>query len=705
MAGLLPELPLQKIVFLRGGSADTRMTTEGLFDLWLVETPPTYSLNRFNYDDQAQLLIPRAVAYSAGLIDYFFRGRIEASGASFTDNGSTLSVSLNVKNAIDPAAILAWKDEDLFALGTNGPSTFVLTTQYQQDGNDKFVASSPVTLDPSQDTLIKPGETSKQSLTFALPAIPADATEVEFRLVFRGKLGQEEDAVAVGAFSINTGFLVAPNYLPADGISGDREIVRKGESWQLSGKQGLVAGNIDWKGAYVNGRPTKVLTWTGPSTRYFPDPFVVATENIYQSGEVYAVAPGRVLGAAITKDANGKEWLIAIVISGAGPNGVGEAVYRRPNEKSNQVDFYDPEANPNGWQMIGYFPGNPAWDPNLNVFTPWFFNGSGTKAQAMRRRVIGSSYDGLDRMLVEITDASVATFTNLGNAPGVSTTTICQATPPQDICGVSLASGGQRGSVAAGSYIIAVDYQGDTEVLAELSDTRSRVTSKEVTYSTVSSDCSRIIRTIVTAGEDSGGLVLNAGGEEIPLDVLAGKSTQTYVSSPFALDGDSMGTHDVTVLNFLDLRYKLSSGTRTMSTFQQTWATAGVVDNTYVTTTISNDQITQAVTSHLGNTTVASDNRSLSRSDTAIASGMDPGPGCNVNAAGTVTRSPNYTSVISPVPGSWVVDTAENLFISQPISMGSMAGRYFNDIAGTDPKAVIPPAPDNAHYYPVRLIE
>ena len=36
-----------------------------------------YSLNRLNYDAMASLLVPRAVAYSAGLINFFFRGRID----------------------------------------------------------------------------------------------------------------------------------------------------------------------------------------------------------------------------------------------------------------------------------------------------------------------------------------------------------------------------------------------------------------------------------------------------------------------------------------------------------------------------------------------------------------------------------------------------------------------------------------------------
>jgi hypothetical protein len=57
---------------------DVRLTTESLWDLFLG-TAKTYSLNRFNYTDHASQLVPRAVAYSAGLIDYFFRGKLEIS--------------------------------------------------------------------------------------------------------------------------------------------------------------------------------------------------------------------------------------------------------------------------------------------------------------------------------------------------------------------------------------------------------------------------------------------------------------------------------------------------------------------------------------------------------------------------------------------------------------------------------------------------
>lgn len=44
-----------------------------------------------------RFLILIAVAYSAGLIDYFFRGRLEGEDVEFTDTG----IRLRVKYAID----------------------------------------------------------------------------------------------------------------------------------------------------------------------------------------------------------------------------------------------------------------------------------------------------------------------------------------------------------------------------------------------------------------------------------------------------------------------------------------------------------------------------------------------------------------------------------------------------------------------------
>jgi len=58
-----------------------RASSFSIFDSNLESTHigRIFSLNIFNYDAAHEFLIPRAVAYSAGLIDYFFRGRISSA--------------------------------------------------------------------------------------------------------------------------------------------------------------------------------------------------------------------------------------------------------------------------------------------------------------------------------------------------------------------------------------------------------------------------------------------------------------------------------------------------------------------------------------------------------------------------------------------------------------------------------------------------
>ncbi|MGH8582221.1 MAG: hypothetical protein ACREWG_05420, partial [Gammaproteobacteria bacterium] len=84
-----PEQPLAgEIQFVRtpvfdgyrpSPSLNGRTSTYSIFDsdLEMVQREGSFTLNRFNYAAANEFLLPRAAAYSAGLINYFFRGRIE----------------------------------------------------------------------------------------------------------------------------------------------------------------------------------------------------------------------------------------------------------------------------------------------------------------------------------------------------------------------------------------------------------------------------------------------------------------------------------------------------------------------------------------------------------------------------------------------------------------------------------------------------
>src|SRR5213075_2595236 len=61
------------------GSSFATSPTRSLWDQHLEtnQQRPKFSLNTYTYDSIADVLLPRAVGYSAGFLDYFFRGRLD----------------------------------------------------------------------------------------------------------------------------------------------------------------------------------------------------------------------------------------------------------------------------------------------------------------------------------------------------------------------------------------------------------------------------------------------------------------------------------------------------------------------------------------------------------------------------------------------------------------------------------------------------
>ena len=74
---------------VQGTVQSAALTSEGVLDEYLrsalVLTSPSeeFSLQPANYDADAELLLPRAVAYSAGLLNYFFRGHFDLAAGKF----------------------------------------------------------------------------------------------------------------------------------------------------------------------------------------------------------------------------------------------------------------------------------------------------------------------------------------------------------------------------------------------------------------------------------------------------------------------------------------------------------------------------------------------------------------------------------------------------------------------------------------------
>jgi len=162
-------------------SQNSRMTTYSLFDLDLLKNnlQLTFTLNHFNYDQQARMLIPKAVDYSAGLLTHFFRESMTAQGdpSGFTITNTTM-------NGATPETM---------------DGTFAL---YYDDQNGNRYA-----VPGASWSLSIPGGATSYSLIFTAPTNPSPAHPGQYTLVFQGTVGGEDGAVA-GAVVQLTGLTV-----------------------------------------------------------------------------------------------------------------------------------------------------------------------------------------------------------------------------------------------------------------------------------------------------------------------------------------------------------------------------------------------------------------------------------------------------------------------------------------------------------------
>jgi len=219
---------------------DVPLTSFGMWDQFLQakSAAPDYTLNRINYDAMADLLLPRAVAYSAGLINFFFRGRIEIAlpdegvfaladhgvtkgftklrakitnaTASFVDaqnnpqpqrmNGGTFFAVIRYhtdKQYVDSLdTVVGTSPCDDFASVVN-PAKLDASTQCR-DGVEQIIVSKPFTgiaLDAGGQALVE--------FDFQNSPIPYAMTDVILQIVYRGPLGSETDAVAVGTIDVS----------------------------------------------------------------------------------------------------------------------------------------------------------------------------------------------------------------------------------------------------------------------------------------------------------------------------------------------------------------------------------------------------------------------------------------------------------------------------------------------------------------------
>jgi hypothetical protein len=206
-------------------------------DLKKVGWSETYTLNRFNFQLAHTFLIPRAVAYSAGMLNFFFRGKLEIS---LPDEGVYGVIDHTIENVKDTSGFrsLRLKVKNLTPRGTGiEPMTapgklraiakFHRNTCYQPDLSGEFGAVGvdwkgcrtrlkdgpavdavgaveEILVSDEVDVGADVNTATRATRTFNFPTpIPINATDLFLQVVYRGPLGEEADAVAVATKDIS----------------------------------------------------------------------------------------------------------------------------------------------------------------------------------------------------------------------------------------------------------------------------------------------------------------------------------------------------------------------------------------------------------------------------------------------------------------------------------------------------------------------
>jgi hypothetical protein len=218
-----------------------RLSSYGMFDQFLAQGPRQYTLNHYNYDDQMTLLLPRAVAYSAGLLDFFFRGQIEISLPdegiySIVDHATLEPPTTDVKpydgyegfskirvRLVNSTASIITANDLTSVPQTMSNGTVVAVLKFHRnlcyrsalDGEIMRAAQMPICRAPEEEIVV-----SEPVNNYSIPsaaeslngieapftfkkALPINAVDVVLQIVYRGQLGTEADAVVVATKNIS----------------------------------------------------------------------------------------------------------------------------------------------------------------------------------------------------------------------------------------------------------------------------------------------------------------------------------------------------------------------------------------------------------------------------------------------------------------------------------------------------------------------
>ena len=202
---------IDKVYYVKLNGEDYRLAAYSYFHWWKNLLPYwgwAYGLDDEVHKDYAQELLPRAIGYSAGLLNYFFRGELEVIQSTYSDS---ITITNNSSEDMDGTFTLYY-DAD--------------------DGTRKSIQ------DDSWSLSLEAGETSSP-LSFTEPTDLGE--DKPYIVVFEGTLGSESNAV-VGKI----GFCTEELKLTATDAAKDNWF---GYSVAVSGDVAIIGAPLDDAGA------------------------------------------------------------------------------------------------------------------------------------------------------------------------------------------------------------------------------------------------------------------------------------------------------------------------------------------------------------------------------------------------------------------------------------------------------------------------
>jgi hypothetical protein len=210
-----------------------RLATVGFLKNYITDHFPEYltilmslrkpALDAGVYSDYAEQLLPKAVGYSVGLLEYFFRGKLHVDLLVPSVDEATYNISDRNDTGRDIDRVVFFIQNNSRLNGaiepvTNGNITLTVSYKNDQTGETIFVPAGTASISGIPEV----GNENALIVLFTLSeSIPTQiAKDITYSLAFRGQLGNENDAVIGKVITAPVLYSVTPD----QGI--ERDIVK-----------------------------------------------------------------------------------------------------------------------------------------------------------------------------------------------------------------------------------------------------------------------------------------------------------------------------------------------------------------------------------------------------------------------------------------------------------------------------------------------